>query len=918
MRTSIDDILVQDHWVRDEQVEGKLVELRVHGVSGTPPESMLGDPFPLHVSGDDVGRVMRRRRLKCSPDSQGRPQRVVEAFHWGRFTAGSPTRALWLLLLPFALVNLARFALLSPQEENSRRRFHSANETLIRLLGLCLTLTMVSSAAYVAWDVVAAQCGDRACAAGGAEWLSFYLDRPLGVRFAIAAIVPALTIAVMWVLGARTFDFAPPDSDPNGRWASKIGSFGDRQFWEGAKNAATQRAAHVSAACGLLGLLALASLSPSAYQPTWLFLYVPVLAGCVYGLVVGVLLVYADPAADSEGPRQKLASVVGKKSTRLADAIEPAHPGPPDGLYPLPWVSWSRRLAAAAAVVAVTLTALRIDPMDAMVTSGGSVRPGLVAFETVANVVALCLGALLLALLVGCRLAAKDAKHRHILRTGPERDRNGAEIPAAFRPFWRGFGAWMLAALSAMLGSGYSMAVVFWVGSSLSRPVAEQSTADEDTVVVAASYWTGALLWGAVAVLAGVSLLPMVALVLRGHFAAVVLLEAGSIAIVIAALLRYGTGHDFVADAGWYLAGAALLILASVGLCVHAATALTHRAEVEADYHPEDRQAARMAITRAARRWRLAAARHRYQHVVGFLALMGGVLVLLAGFVAGKRLWAQARGATWEWSDDLDSSQLTSLGAVVVTAIAAGLIALGVATWRRPTVRTATGILWDLISFWPRAGHPLCPPPYGGRAVLGVVQRTDQLQHDLGARKVVLSGHSQGSLITLAAAAVLAGRRKDPIADKPEHTRTIDETAMVTYGSQLQFIYSRLFPSFVGFAAIRDTFNDLGERWINIYRGTDPLGGPVLDRLHAERDVRWPDPDVIAQTPRRPRSSLRGHSDYYADPEFDSIVAKVASLTPASAAAPSPPAGSESRPPALWPDDPRQLSRRWETSTQSS
>jgi hypothetical protein len=39
-------------------------------------------------------------------------------------------------------------------------------------------------------------------------------------------------------------------------------------------------------------------------------------------------------------------------------------------------------------------------------------------------------------------------------------------------------------------------------------------------------------------------------------------------------------------------------------------------------------------------------------------------------------------------------------------------------------MRTTTGILWDLVSFWPRLVHPLCPPPYGGRAVLGVAVRS--------------------------------------------------------------------------------------------------------------------------------------------------------------------------------------------------
>jgi hypothetical protein len=91
-------------------VDDQVVELRVHGVSGTPPERMLDDPHPQQVAGDADGRVFRRPHpLEAE---LGGSERVVEAFHWGRFTAGSATRALWLLLLPFAVVNLARYALL--------------------------------------------------------------------------------------------------------------------------------------------------------------------------------------------------------------------------------------------------------------------------------------------------------------------------------------------------------------------------------------------------------------------------------------------------------------------------------------------------------------------------------------------------------------------------------------------------------------------------------------------------------------------------------------------------------------------------------------------------------------------------------------------------------------------------------------
>ena len=65
---------------------------------------------------------------------------------------------------------------------------------------------------------------------------------------------------------------------------------------------------------------------------------------------------------------------------------------------------------------------------------------------------------------------------------------------------------------------------------------------------------------------------------------------------------------------------------------------------------------------------------------------------------------------------------------------------------------------------------------------------------------------------------------------------------MITYGSQLQFIYARLFPSYFGYALVHKMFKEmLKTRWLNVYRWTDPLGGPVLS---------WP---TLGQTPRGSR-----------------------------------------------------------------
>ena len=99
-------------------------------------------------------------------------------------------------------------------------------------------------------------------------------------------------------------------------------------------------------------------------------------------------------------------------------------------------------------------------------------------------------------------------------------------------------------------------------------------------------------------------------------------------------------------------------------------------------------------------------------------------------------------------------------------------------------------MIWDLTTFWPRAAHPLAPPvlrrarrpraadplPLGARQGAGRHSERNQL---------VLSGHSQGSLIVLATVSRL---------DEDQLPRT----RVITYGSQIRALYGRIFPRVFG------------------------------------------------------------------------------------------------------------------------
>ncbi len=54
------------------------------------------------------------------------------------------------------------------------------------------------------------------------------------------------------------------------------------------------------------------------------------------------------------------------------------------------------------------------------------------------------------------------------------------------------------------------------------------------------------------------------------------------------------------------------------------------------------------------------------------------------------------------------------------------------------------------------------------------------------------------------------------------------QVGLVTYGSQLQVAYPRGFPAYVSYPLLGTVQHALGDRWLNLYRETDPIAGPVL------------------------------------------------------------------------------------------
>jgi hypothetical protein len=219
-------------------------------------------------------------------------------------------------------------------------------------------------------------------------------------------------------------------------------------------------------------------------------------------------------------------------------------------------------------------------------------------------------------------------------------------------------------------------------------------------------------------------------------------------------------------------------------------------------------------------------------------------------------------------------STATDVGTYLIGIAAIGLAILGVIAYRNALVRRVIGVVWDLGTFWPRTCHPLSPPCYAERIVPELMVRLVQLTApEAGNTGVVLVGQGQGSV--LAAATIL---------QLPAAAR--ERIALLTVGSPLNRLYARLFPAYfnenvLGDLAIRLSTDGSPPRWLNLWRATDPIGGPVAPASTtgplAGVDRELCDPhgfEFSAVLGRYPR--IWGHINFDDDPAFAGAIVELA------------------------------------------
>ncbi|MET9346050.1 hypothetical protein [Streptomyces termitum] len=737
---------------------GAALELLVHGVGGATPQSMLDDPRTVRITGDETAAVHRRAE---DADAEDHPERyaarpVPEAYVWSNLTSGDGTRALWLLLLPFMVVNLAHW--MRPPAQG-RPRLARLYGVLVRLLALTLTVLLTAAVCEVALDLTAWQCAGTPACADGRAWLGFLAaDRGgwwsgPGRRLALAALLPALLVGLLWYLSNRTWtayeaqrpptDDTAPGAAGTAPPASGVRSaLGRPGFWYGRRLVARLRAAHTAA--GLLTVAAALAAAP-ARQDTG--------TTAALGLALRTALVCC---------ALLVLWVVcgrGRSERRLDPRLETA------------LITW----LPTAALTLLVLTAVHTGWARPGWTSTGTL-PG----NTVFGALTLAQGGLVVAL---GAVALLLRRRSHDPRTALA----GLGGPAT---------AMLACALGGVMSGGVAQRVADWLDGPATPGTAASPLVGPPVL----------LSWQA-------SVIPLLLLLL----------------IVPAALLGVRT----------------------------ALAARRLRATVEADYtgeRPDPVRTGQIAASRAR-----AALTDSAPTLVGVIS--AAALLLGAGAVAGAWTSGNVPGRAFAGATPALAALATTTQALGSWMIGFGFLLF--VTWGRRAYRDASarrtiGILWDVGTFWPRAAHPFAPPCYAERAVPDLTWRMRSWTGHTGGR-LVLSGHSQGSVLAAAA-----------IWQLPAATRA--RVALLTYGSPLERLYGRWFPAYFGPEALRDLSRTV-HCWTNLHRATDPIGGPV--RVPAEDGrpaVDAPalrDPVVYGRTRAHPLPEpVLGHSDYQADPAF--------------------------------------------------
>lgn len=738
-------------------------ELRVHGVSGTPPRNMLyTDPLvavidlPPDFGVDKYVRVyeLPGERLGVGPN--------VTAFHWGGLTSGSWLTALWVLLLPFSFANIAGWTARqrAPSQINSVRVFG------LLLTGVFLNLTLIASVdVYWQWVTGAESTApgpfrDNPNVFAGVMflflgWLWWGLVSWASTRSHFSVQTGRDRRRLLWHPGPDSLlDSRGPQGDD--AWRDPAGTeLTDPGMWDAHPILHRLRRIHFG-----FGYLILAFTAVAATDT---------------GLVFGSFELFDVPTA------LVLLALVISVATLVATGTKR---GPAGGLI-RSLTAWHPLVGAGALVIGSV--AVMLSDIDDVSTTGH--WPHL--RDTSAFLLVLCVTALVVIFLAAGKISA------------------GA------------------ATLGTLFGVIMGAALVFIVDD-----------------IIETSLEIEGLNWAAVAILIWllVVLLALVWLVARRARSRGNLWEAI---------------HDLTGnlDSLWVIIPVAALGLALVVAqqrCVPGSSAnLFSRCIQEGALPAVPTLSVRVFV------WVMFAA---IVLVVGYLLWTTGrrtMAFLVPVGALALFLFLRFSGFTIG-GIDLSFEDVTATARTVAIILPAGLILTRMISGLRGSaeVRRGTGVVWDVIMFWPRWYHPMAPPSYGPHAVQRLRQEVERIQDTPvdepapeGNQPVILSSHSQGTVISVIALALMSGATHDGARDtyRLGHPEALYRLGLLTYGCPIGHLYDKNFPS-LGFTNLSAALAEgLGAgrgsppgqvRWANLHRPTDPIGGPLLPSI----DVKVSEP----------------------------------------------------------------------------
>ncbi|MFZ2016896.1 MAG: hypothetical protein WAV00_24025 [Nocardioides sp.] len=743
-------------WQPEGTSEPRTLELRIHGVGGAPPEVNLESPATLQVAGD--ARAGFYRAWFPGGTARGRP--LQEAYCWGHLDTAWWT-ALWLLLLPFGLLNVAHWAL--PAVGPSMVR--ATARALLRLQSLLLTVALVATTCYIALDLVAWQAAERDLLWA---WTGGFENWQLGTRMALMSLAVFAVIGVLWWLSHRTQGDYEDRSSGAGAPDLDIWPLSDRMLWCGALPVTRQRAVHLLAASATV--LMIQGLPRSATL-AWVRPVVWVVA-----IVVGVAAV---------------ALTLSPWTDRGVDRPDTDRPLFLDRVV----VVGSRVVLGFAAVVSLAriwwqpdatyATALPYDGRVQLVLFfSGLVLAGVVALVVLAH----------------APWAQRDV-------------------------FVRGLGSAVMTLLATLISTIFTASLLNSVAQMIARPTLATvpvPTRSPDALYLPSTAYSGGLAFLVAVISAGVTALVLVFVVRNLKARRVRQEEIGPLY----------AGRGPIRPDG------------------------TTRIDTEAAHT--------VSLTIATSRLTDSSGWALFCVVTPtFLVLLGYQALLQMHPVGNPHL---------KW--------LANAGAYLATAATIGFLAYLRSAVTDPAARKRVGFLWDVITFWPRACHPLGPPSYAERSVPEVVTRIRRIvgddlepydpaqaldhaeQYDAGTAPayreehtdVLLVGYSQGCPIATAVVCQLP----------PEVRRHV---RLLTMASPVRRLYGRTFPSHFGPDQIAALEVGLVGRWTNLVRETDYIGGWVKAPGGGGVDHRLLDPPVLweDEDPAPPLTHL--HSSWFSDPQ---------------------------------------------------